>query len=104
MDSKEIFYNLLDEVSAGLDSVGLYAVNIKINLSNDRLYESYEELRNKIINEKVLAFINVDCFIGNEAWRKEEIFETPEEQFLDMTELKISDIADYFKKRLEEGY
>lgn len=98
MESKEIFINLIDELTGALDDLGLYVIDTNLSMVGQDSYKSYDHLRQEIINRRTIGYVDVDCFIGNEAWR---IKEKPE-LFLDMSEIKITDVAQYFQDRMKE--
>jgi hypothetical protein len=98
MESKEIFINLIDELTGALDELGLYVIDTNLSMVGKDSYESYDHLRQEIINRKTIGYVDVDCFIGNQAWR---VPEEPE-LFLDMSEIKVTDIAQYLQERMKE--
>lgn len=103
MDSKEIFITAVDELSGLLDEMSLYVINMNIDIVGQKLYESYDSLREEIMNGKASAFVDVECFIGKQAWRNtSNIEEEIEVSFLDMSEIKVSDITQYLQNRLKD--
>lgn len=98
MNSQQIFVSLIDEIFAKLDSIGLYVIESDMNIIGSTVpYNSYDELRDHIKDSKAMGFMDLECFIGKSAWR-----EDPKELFMDMAEIEITDISEYFKDRLGE--
>lgn len=98
MDSEMIFVNLVNSISSSLEEIGLYAINHDAILTGER-HRSYDDLREKIMNNQTQLRFDIDCFIGPTAWKDKEKDLT--QFFLDMADINLEDLADYFKS--EDG-
>ena len=94
MDAEKKLGNLIDNLNATLDSLGLYVVDVNLDLQGKDFYDSFEDIRDEIVNKKSYARFEVKCFSGKNAWREE--FQEPILDY-EIPELTVSDIQEYLE-------
>lgn len=72
--TNETFIGVLNSLTQCLDNIGLYVIDVNMDIVSAKgLHSSLEDLRKSAINKEADVYLDVDCFIGNSAWRRVEL-------------------------------
>lgn len=82
-------------MTQALDSIGLYVVDCNMLIQSFKQYSNLEDLKSDAINGNANIILEVDCFIGNCAWREDPLQGIDQSQFLnDVLAVDVGSIND----------
>lgn len=95
-------------MTEALDSIGLYVIDCNMLIQSTKHYSNLEDLKSDVLNKQASIILDVDCFMGNAAWRQDAPFMpeilNPTDFLNEVMSIDIGDIASILKEKKNETF